>query len=223
MADWKPYPASLLAAMIAFSGAALRAQADEPFEPESRRGSGRTLAVDVSNGWSATSLFGGVTDPGRGTLSAAVHAQLPLIAGPRFALDYTAGVVPVELAVGTRVAGPRQSLVSRTVYGAGLDGVGLTARFRGLGRWEPYLVALGGVRLFTAPVPDPRGLRFNFSADLGGGVAVRLARGQRLKLGVSLHHLSNGGLGRANPSFNGFTVSVGFEGLRSRAGHGGRS
>ncbi len=223
MAEWKLYPASLLMAMMAFSGAAVRAQADEPSEAGSPRGSWRALAVDVAKGWSATSLFGGVTDPGRGTLSAAVHAHFPLIAGPRFALDYTAGVVPVELAVGTRVSRPGQPPVARTVYGAGLDGLGLTVRLGGLGRIEPYLAALGGVRMFTDPVPDPRGIRFNFSADVGGGVAVRIAPSRRLKLGIALHHLSNGGLGRANPSFNGFDVTVGFEGLRSRAGRGGRS
>ena len=118
---------------------------------------------------------------------------------------------------GTAVGSPP---TARTVYGAGVDGLGLTARFRGVGRWEPYLMALGGVRLFTDPVPDPRGLRFNFSADLGAGVAVRIASGRRLKVGFALHHLSNAGLGQANPSFNGFGVTVGLEGIRRRSGSG---
>jgi hypothetical protein len=182
--------------------------------------------VDAAGGWSATGLFGGVTDPGRGTLQLALHAQLPLIAGPRFALDYTGGIVPLELAVGTRSVSSGTSLpppATKTVYGAGVDGLGLTARFRGLGRWEPYLAAIGGVRLFTDPVPDPRGTHFNFSADLGAGLAVRLAPGQRLKLGFALHHLSNGGLGQANPSFNGFSVTIGFEGLLSRSADRARS
>jgi hypothetical protein len=64
------------------------------------------------------------------------------------------------------------------------------------------------VRLFEQPVPNPRGIRFNFSADLGGGVAFRVAEAQRVAVGVVLHHLSNGGLGNANPSFNGFDVTV---------------
>jgi hypothetical protein len=64
------------------------------------------------------------------------------------------------------------------------------------------------VRLFEEPVPNPRGIPFNFSADLGGGVAVRVGTAHRVALGVVLHHLSNGGLGRANPSFNGFDVTV---------------
>jgi Lipid A 3-O-deacylase (PagL) len=172
-----------------------------------------TLSFDVSGG-GATSLFGGVTDAGRGSLELALHARLPLLVRSGLQLDYTAGVVPVALAFGTRVSGaglPDGTLRTETVFGAGVDGLGLVAHLGGSDRWQPYVSVVGGVRLFERPVPDPRGIRFNFSADLGAGVAFRVAPAHRVAVGVVLHHLSNGGLGSANPSFNGFdiTVSVG--------------
>lgn len=222
MAERRPYATVVVVALMAV-GSAGGARADGPLGSQGGERGGLRLSVDALGG-GTTSLFGGVTDPGRETMQIAVHAHLPLIEGRRFALDYTGGVVPVELALGTRVAGPETALgsppLARTVYGAGVDGLGLTARFGGDGRWEPYLMALGGVRLFTEPVPNPRGIRFNFSADLGAGVALRLGSGRRLKVGLTLHHLSNGGLGQANPSFNGFGFTVGLEGLRGRTGLG---
>jgi hypothetical protein len=169
-----------------------------------------TLSFDVSGG-GATDLLGGVTDPGRGTLELALHARLPLLVRSGLQLDYTAGVVPVSLAFGTRVSDadlPDGTLRKKTVFGAGVDGLGFVAHLGRSDRWQPYVSAVGGVRLFEEPVPNPRGIRFNFSADLGGGVAFRVAAVHRVAVGVVLHHLSNGGLGSANPSFNGFDVTM---------------
>ncbi len=172
-----------------------------------------TLSFDVSGG-GVTSLFGGVTDPGRGSFELALHARLPLLVRSGLELDYTAGVVPVALAFGTRVYGAGLAdgtLRTETVFGAGVDGIGLVVHLGRSDRWQPYVGVVGGVRLFEKAVPDPRGIRFNFSADLGAGVAFRVASAHRVAVGVALHHLSNGGLGSANPSFNGFdiTASVG--------------
>jgi Lipid A 3-O-deacylase (PagL) len=212
-----------LAALLGSSSA--RAEAGRT-SPGSRLRS--TLSFDVSGG-GTTGLFGGVTDPGRGSLELALHARLPLLlARSGLRLDYTAGVVPVALAFGTRISDsglPDRTLRTKTVFGAGVDGIGLVAHLGRSDRWQPYVSVVGGVRLFEQPVPNPRGIRFNFSADAGGGIAFRVSATRRVALGVVLHHLSNGGLGSANPSFNGFdaTVSVGRwsntdrgEGLRDR-------
>ena len=174
------------------------------------------FSVDVSGARGVVGVFGGVTDPSRGMVSVALRAQLPLVERPTFRLDYTGGLVPVELAQGTRVPAPGPFLapVSETVYGAGLDIVGLMARFRGSSWWHPFLTARGGFRVFTASVPNPRGTPFNFSADVGGGVALRAGPGHWLILRLELHHLSNGGLGAANPSLNQLSVGIGLEGPR---------
>jgi hypothetical protein len=197
-----------LAAVLAFtSSSSARAEGERNSLAARLRS---TLSFDASGG-GVTSLFGGVTDPGRGSFEFAVHARLPLLVRSGLQLDYTAGVVPVALAFGTRVSGaglPDGTLRKKTAFGAGVDGLGLVAHLGGSDRWQPYVSAVGGVRLFEEPVPDPRGIRFNFSADLGAGVAFRVAAAHRVAVGVVLHHLSNGGLGSANPSFNGFDVTV---------------
>jgi Lipid A 3-O-deacylase (PagL) len=205
------YKVLSLAAVLAFTGSSSARAEDWRSSLGATLRS--TLSLDVSGG-GATSLFGGATDPGRGSLELALHARLPLLIRSGLQLDYTAGVVPVALAFGTRVSGaglPDGTLRTETVFGAGVDGSGLVAHLGRSNRWQPYVSVVGGVRLFERPVPDPRGIRFNFSADLGAGVAFRVAPAYRVAVGVALHHLSNGGLGSANPSFNGFdiTVSVG--------------
>ncbi len=200
-----------LAAVLAFTSASSARAEGERSSLAARLRS--TLSFDASGG-GVTSLFGGVTDPGRGSFEFAVHARLPLLVRSGLQIDYTAGVVPVALAFGTRVAGaglPDGTLRSETVFGAGVDGLGFVAHLGRSDRWQPYVSAVGGVRLFEEPVPDPRGIHFNFSADLGAGVAFRVASAYRVAVGVVLHHLSNGNLGSANPSFNGvdMTMSVG--------------
>jgi hypothetical protein len=196
------------AVVLAFTGSS-SARADEGRSSLGAR-LRSTLSFDVSGG-GATSLFGGVTDPGRGTLELALHTQLPLLVRSGLELDYRAGVVPVALAFGTRVSGaglPDGMLRTETVFGAGVDGIGLVARFGSSDRWHPYVGVAGGVRLFERPVPDPRCIRFNFSGDLGAGVALRVGPAHRVAVGVTLHHLSNGSLGSANPSFNAFAMMV---------------
>lgn len=171
------------------------------------------FSIDASGAWGVSDVFGGATDPRRGMLGLALRVHRPLVDHPGFRLDYTGGLVPVELAQGTRVGRP-DGTGRETVFGAGLDVLGLTAHFRGGARWHPFVTARGGARLFTAPVPNPRGTRFNFSADVGGGLAFRVTPDRSLTLQMELHHLSNGGLGPANPSLNQLTVGVGIRGAR---------
>ena len=212
-----------LAAVLAFTGSSsARAEGGRSSLGARLRS---TLSLDVSGG-GATSLFGGVTDPGRGTLELALHARLPLLVRSGLHVDYLAGVVPVALAFGTRVSAagvPDGTLRTETVFGAGVDGIGLVARFGSSGRWQPYVGVVGGVRLFERPVPDPRGIRFNFSADLGAGVAFRVGPANQVAVGVTLHHLSNGGVGSANPSFNGFDITVSVGRWRERGSRRGPS
>jgi hypothetical protein len=153
------YEVLSLAAVLAFTGSS-SARAEEGRSSLGAR-LRSTLSFDVSGG-GATSLFGGATDPGRGSLELALHARLPLLIRSGLQLDYTAGVVPVALAFGTRVSGaglPDGTLRTETVFGAGVDGSGLVAHLGRSNRWQPYVSVVGGVRLFERPVPDPRGIR----------------------------------------------------------------
>jgi len=165
--------APALAAVLAFTGVS-SARAEEGRSSLGAR-LRSTLSLDVTGG-GTTGLFGGVTEPGRGSFELALHARLPLLVRSGLRLDYAAGVVPVALAFGTRVSDaglPDGTVRTQTVFGAGLDGLGLVAHLGRSDRWQPYVSVVGGVRLFAEPVPNPRGIPFNFSADFGGGVAFR--------------------------------------------------
>jgi hypothetical protein len=128
--------------------------------------------------------------------------------GPGFQVEYALEFVPVELAFGTRVAEGWPSPDITTVYGAGLDPLGVEAHF-GSGRFRPYAALRTGFRVFTQPVPTPRGTRFDFALDGGGGVEWRLRNDRWVFAAIELHHLSNGGLGEANPGLNLFTLRGG--------------
>ena len=183
------YEVLSLAAMLALTSAGSARAEGERSSLGARLRS--TLSFDVSGG-GVTSVFGGATDPGRGSFELALHARLPLLVRSRLELDYTAGVVPVALAFGTRVSGaglPDGTLRTETAFGAGVDGIGLVVHLRRSDRWQPYVGVVGGVRLFEKAGPDPSGIRFNFSADLGAGVAFRVASAHRVAVGVALHHL----------------------------------
>jgi hypothetical protein len=131
-----------LAAVLAFTGSSpARAEAGRSSLATRLRS---TLSFDVSGG-GTTGLFGGVTDPGRGSLELALHARLPLLVRSGLQLDYTAGVVPVALEFGTRVSGaglPDGTLRKETVFGAGVDGIGLVAQLGRSDRWRPYVSAV---------------------------------------------------------------------------------
>ena len=144
--------------------------------------------------------------------------------GPRtdgVRLDYTVGLVPVELEGGTVVADPLLGERKRTVYGAGVDPVGLFALL-GHGPLRLFASARGGVRLFAQAVPNPRGIRFDFTADFALGLAQRVGSRVWISAGPEFHHLSNGGLGDFNPSLNYLAVHLGVlvtaPGARSRPG-----
>lgn len=66
----------------------------------------------------------------------------------------------------------------------------------------------GGLLATNAPIP--RGLtRFNFTAEVGGGLRIAFWQRAGLLLGYRLHHLSNGNRRPSNPSINSHLVYAG--------------
>jgi len=129
------------------------------------------------------------------------------------AFDYLVGVVPVELQRSNVVVADSRAplgtaLGRETVYGGGLNPLGIAVRFR-QGDWRPFATARSGFRFFKNEVPNPRASRSNFVADLGLGVLRRLGGSRWLALSLDLHHVSNGGLADSNPGINQFVLSVG--------------
>jgi hypothetical protein len=131
----------------------------------------------------------------------------------RVSFDYLAGIVPVELQTGIVMddsPGVRETGLGRTtVYGAGLDPVGISLRVGG-GEWRPFTTLRGGVRFFQHRLRDPLGSQFNFVADLGLGVQRHVGPWSWFAVSIDLHHVSNGGLADSNPGINQFVVNIGF-------------
>lgn len=172
-------------------------------------GEGRTaFSLSAMYAGDTVPVFGGARDKPRSVLSIDLRLHRRIVDHDAFRLDYTAGVVPVELEGGTVVADPVLGARKETAYGAGIDPVGFFARF-GRGRLCLYSSFRGGARVFDKAVPNPRGIRFDFTADFSAGLVGRVAGRVWITAGPEFHHVSNGGLGDFNPSLNYLAVRLG--------------
>jgi hypothetical protein len=121
-------------------------------------------------------------------------------------------LVPVELEAGTPLVitpSVTQPQRNATVYGGGVDPLGLSMRF-GKGPWRPFWNASGGLRWFLDRVPVPRAQRFNFAADVGFGLYHTLSPHYAMSIGLDLHHISNANLAEKNPGVNFLMLTLGF-------------
>lgn len=166
------------------------------------------LAPMLADPASAGNEAGTATEAGRGSMTLQLGWRRTLKQGSGVLIELAVDVVPVELAFGTRVPEGWPAAATATVYGAGLDPLGVEAHF-GSGRVRPYLALRSGLRVFAEPVPSPRGTGFDFALDGGGGVEWRVRNDRWAFAALELHHLSNGGLGEFNPSLNLFTLRAG--------------
>jgi Lipid A 3-O-deacylase (PagL) len=157
-------------------------------------------------------MFGGIRDARRGGATVALGLRHTFKVTDRVALDYLAGIVPIELQAGIVVqdspGGWNTGLGRATVYGAGLDPVGIGVRV-GRGAWRPFATLRGGVRIFQQPVPEPRSSRFNFVADLGLGVLRRVGSSSWLSVSAGVHHISNANLADTNRGVNQLVLNLG--------------
>jgi lipid A 3-O-deacylase PagL len=171
----------------------------------------------------------GFGDAYRDFVFLAVRRAWPLGGSGLIAVDYVADLIPAALS--SRVSGSRdvfipcpnpgpcvapltQVPVTQTVYGVGLVPLGVQARlFRG--RAVQGLVEVsGGALWFARPLPGPSGTRFNFTAQIGAGLQIRIARRTALLAQYHYHHTSNAGTGAVNPGLNSFVFSLGL--MRTR-------
>ncbi len=87
-------------------------------------------------------------------------------------------------------------------YGGGFAPVGLKWNFAPRGRYRPYLEFNGGAMFTQKNIPPGNTSAFNFTAALGPGVTMAVSRTQAVSFALRWWHLSNGGIGVYNPSFN---------------------
>lgn len=92
--------------------------------------------------------------------------------------------------------------IRKTTYAHAVQPAILKFMFFGKKRVKPFAQMGGGFLYAHKPIPVPDGRRFNFTADIGGGVMVMLKPKRALNFGYKYLHISNGGRGYANPGYN---------------------
>jgi len=163
--------------------------------------------------WLSTVPFGtlrGKELAGRGVTLLAFHYAHPIVQSKNNSLLYTIDALPVVIAIKNEsLNGERKS-----AYGFGANPVGFQWDLLRERNTHPFAFITGGFLKFNEPTPTPTSTRWNFSADAGGGLEIALHNRKTISIGYRLHHISNGGIGRSNPSLNTNLVFVGFNLLR---------
>jgi lipid A 3-O-deacylase PagL len=139
-----------------------------------------------------------------------------LTASNRFLLQYTIDIAPVEVVRQSKFQscvietnnGPVLGFCpfgGETVYGGGTNPIGLKLNLRPRRQWQPFGALSCGLVATTRPIPtDEPGIdQFNFTAEGQLGIErFNASRTRAWRVGYKFQHISNGGLGRANPGLN---------------------
>lgn len=97
-----------------------------------------------------------------------------------------------------------------TRYGFGASPLGIQANFRPRKRVQPFIEATGGFLYLNKRTPNIVGTRFQFTADVGGGVEIKLREKRAFMIGYKYFHISNGNRGFQNPGFDNNLIYVGY-------------
>lgn len=118
---------------------------------------------------------------------------------------YDSGVVALA-ARRTRVV-----QVPVTAYAFGLSPFGLQIAAPLASAVSLYAATAAGGLIFDRPFPTARARRVNFTLEFGGGVLVRVAREQWVRVGYKYHHLSNAYTAPENPGLDGNVFYAGYD------------
>lgn len=128
--------------------------------------------------------------------------------GDKVNLKYTADVVPVAvLNFPDFLPVPA---IRKTAYGIAITPIGIQANFRPRKKYQPYATLAGGFMYFNKQVPNELGTRFHFTADLGGGVEIKVREKKAVSIGYKYYHISNGQRGEINPGFDNNVFYLGY-------------
>jgi opacity protein-like surface antigen len=100
--------------------------------------------------------------------------------------------------------------VRPTRYAFGVAPLGLQANFRPRKKIQPFVGISGGLLYFNKRTPNVIGTRFNFTADVGGGVEFKLKEKRAFTVGYKYYHISNADRGFQNPGFDNNVFYVGY-------------
>jgi Lipid A 3-O-deacylase (PagL) len=136
--------------------------------------------------------------------------------GKNISLKYTVDVIPAAvlsypsfrfIQVGNTI---RVEEFRRSDYSWGITPIGVQINFRRKKKVQPFVGTSGGFLAFRKKIPDDFGAKFNFTAEVSGGVQVMLKDKKALTFGYKYHHISNGERGIINPGFDSNVFYVGF-------------
>ena len=97
---------------------------------------------------------------------------------------------------------PSLALVRPTKYAFGAAPLGLQVNFRPRKKVQPFISVTGGFLYFSRRTPNFGGTRFNFTADIGAGLEIRLREKRAVTVGYKYQHISNAERGIVNPGFD---------------------
>lgn len=97
-----------------------------------------------------------------------------------------------------------------TRYGFGVAPLGGQINFRPRKKYQPFLGASGGFLYMNQRIPHVFGTRFQYTADVGGGLEIRLKDKKAVTLGYKYYHISNGNRGLSNPGIDNNLFYVGY-------------
>jgi hypothetical protein len=140
---------------------------------------------------------------------------------PSRSLEYTLDVVPVQLVHQyTFVSCNTHSRLGyicptgrETVWGGGVNPIGLKMNFRRTQKWQPYIAAAGGFITSVRPVPvdTPGGTQYNYTFDAGAGLEIFSAsRRSSWKIAYRFQHISNAYRHSFNPGLDNNQISIAY-------------
>ena len=142
-----------------------------------------------------------------------------LLAKRSVTLKYVAEAVPVALEIQPtqfyEIGGQNITNPAGTIYGAGLNPVGVQANF-GSKKIQPFANGSLGFLYFNQDVPIIDSSQFNYTITIGGGVQFFPRAGRSFTVGWKYHHLSNDYQGHFNPGIDSSVFYIGFSVFRAK-------
>lgn len=190
-----------------------------------------TFAQDDEMGKNEFTVWGGISPdsntfiPGTGRTENARFGIVAFRYARRFNFSdkvnvkYTADVVPAaflnypDLVIGGLTCPtclPTVSLKHTTNYAFGVAPLGGQLNFRPRKKYQPFIGTSGGLLYMDKRTPSFGGTRFQYTADVGGGVEIRLKDKKALTVGYKYYHISNGNRGIINPGFDNNLFYLGY-------------
>jgi hypothetical protein len=207
-----PYLLAILAVLTAPAPA--RAQAAPPQYPP-----GNEFGIWGGYSLGNSHLFGFTTDRQIGVF--ALRYARTLYDKPFSSLQYTLDVVPVELVRQTKYVPcmpmPMEEAYCangrESVYGGGVNPLGLKLNFRREHRLQPFIASTAGFVASLRPIPEdlPVGTIFNFTFDFQAGVDLfNSSRDRAWRIGYKYQHISNAYRRDYNPGVDFHVIYVGY-------------